>query len=326
MQVKEDMIAHFKGDMIQLNDHISFIMVDALGREERGRGKGVDRDVYSAFWTEVYLSLFVGELERVPFIRHDLFTAEWVAIGKIIYKGYKDVGYFPILICKSFLSFILFGENEEEDLMKSFLNYVSNDEKTLLNEALITQDESFFQCDEMLDFLDQFKCRSLVNSTNVRTIILELARQELVQKPHIMAVCWKESFFALQQFDAFKTKVGIDALYNQLDPSVKKVLKLFEPETKDDADRDCLSHLKRFVKGLDQPSLKRFLRFVTGSDLVIVDHIKISFIKQGDFERRPIAHTCGPVLEISPTYSNFVELRKEFSDVLQSSYLSMDII
>ena len=42
------------------------------------------------------------------------------------------------------------------------------------------------------------------------------------------------------------------------------------------------------------------------------------------FTRRPIAHTCGPCLELPSTYSNFCELREEFSNILKKSTWEMD--
>ena len=45
-------------------------------------------------------------------------------------------------------------------------------------------DDGEFSLEEFQDFLEQFKCRSLVCKSNVKEVINELARQELIQKPH----------------------------------------------------------------------------------------------------------------------------------------------
>ena len=67
---------------------IEYVFIDARGKEEVGRGDGVARDIYSSFWIDVSNSLFIGEKERVPFVRHDLYKREWEAIGKILAKGF----------------------------------------------------------------------------------------------------------------------------------------------------------------------------------------------------------------------------------------------
>ena len=58
--------------------------IDPSGKTEEGVGSGVSRDIYSTFWRELFDSYFIGEQERVPFVRHDLYKHEWEAIGMII--------------------------------------------------------------------------------------------------------------------------------------------------------------------------------------------------------------------------------------------------
>ena len=74
-----------------------------------------------------------------------------------------------------------------------FLNYLSKDESKLIKTALENSTFSF-ENEEFLDFLDQFNCRTKVASNNVQVVIVEIARQEIIQKPHIMASMWQESF------------------------------------------------------------------------------------------------------------------------------------
>ena len=78
-------------------------MIDITGVKEEGTGNGVARDMYSSFWVDATDSYFIGEKERVPFARHDLFKNEWKAISDILMKDYRDVGYFPVMISKAFL-------------------------------------------------------------------------------------------------------------------------------------------------------------------------------------------------------------------------------
>ena len=41
------------------------------------------------------------------------------------------------------------------------------------------------------DFLDQFKYRTKASKENVHKVIVEIARQEVIQKPDLMASCWQ---------------------------------------------------------------------------------------------------------------------------------------
>ena len=47
-------------------------MINDHGKEEKGEGIGVVRDALSLFWQDAYVSLMLGEHERVRCIRHDM--------------------------------------------------------------------------------------------------------------------------------------------------------------------------------------------------------------------------------------------------------------
>ena len=150
-------------------------MIDIRGVKEEGTGNGVARDIYSSFWIDATDSYFIGEKERVPFVRHDLFKNEWKAISDILMKGYYDVGYFSVMISKAFLVYSIYGEVDEEILVDSFLNYICEDEReTVQNVLAIDAKESIFESEDFLDILDRFKCRSKVRKFNARNIIIEL--------------------------------------------------------------------------------------------------------------------------------------------------------
>ena len=58
------------------------------------------------------------------------------------------------------------------------------------------------------------------------------------------------------------------------------------------------------------PKLLQFLRFTTAVDIMIDKKIEVTFIKCEGLSAKPIAHTCGPLLEIPSTYANYVELNQ----------------
>ena len=67
-----------------VNDEIVYAVIDAHENEEAAVGAGVSRYVYSSFWSEVFDSYMIGVDERVPFVRHHLYTSEWEAMGMIL--------------------------------------------------------------------------------------------------------------------------------------------------------------------------------------------------------------------------------------------------
>ena len=77
-------------------------------------------------------------------------------------------------------------------------------------------------------------------------------------------------------------------------------------------------YFKRYIKGLDGPSMRKLVQSLTGSDVVGVEKIDIAYYKPDNvFCIWPISHTCGLWLELPNTYNNFCELREEFNQFLQ---------
>ena len=114
LNVKQDTINALKDHSI-INCDLTFVFIDGRGHEEKGSEIGVVRDALSLFWKEVYDSLLIGENERVPFIRHDYRRYDWEAIARVLLKGYRMCQYLPLLVLKTFMSYVLFGESSISD-------------------------------------------------------------------------------------------------------------------------------------------------------------------------------------------------------------------
>lgn len=95
------------------------------------------------------------------------------------------------------------------------------------------------------------------------------------------------------------------------------ILKLIKSQPATDQERQCLDHLKKYIRSLQGKSLSLFLQFITGSDIISCDTIEVAFSALDGASRRPVAHTCGPLLEIPSSYQSHNELSEEFSELLQ---------
>ena len=51
------------------------------------------------------------------------------------------------------------------------------------------------------------------------------------------------------------------------------MLQLLKAEPKSDAEREWLKFLQEYIRGLENKELQTFLRFVTGSSIIIVKEI-----------------------------------------------------
>ena len=354
------MIENFKDKSI-MQTPIKVVMINSFGREELGVDDGgVLRDALSAFWSSFYDSCTVGEDERVPVVRHDFKEEEWEAIARILVKGHSEVKFFPVKLNKVFMFATLFESKKipDELLMESFLAYVSKDERDLINAALKDDDLTDNQEKEWSDFLERFDCRTIPKKEDRQNIIIELAHKEMVQIAQFIIDSWRKPFKKnLANRDVFSSMESLKEIYENARPTVKRVLDLIRAEPTSNSQRVVLSFLKRYIRRLDDEKLAKFLRYCTASTMICVESIKVSFtdldgaaeklakflryctastmicvesikVSFTDLDgaaRRPIAHTCGSVLELPTMYQSFPQFRQELNNIFSSKYWDIDI-
>ena len=144
-----------------------------------------------------------------------------------------------------------------------------------------------------------------------------MSKQKLYQKPHLMASCWKSFFYPLKT--KFPNPDDLRSLYQTLKPR-NKVISCIIASPQNEAESECLQYFKKYVRSIDTVMLKHLLCFIIGAEILVVEAINVTFKKnESKFTRRPIAHSCGPCLELPSTYSNFCELWEEFSNIPKKS-------
>lgn len=201
-------------------------------------------------------------------------------------------------------------------MLSSFRLYISEDERETLEKCL---EESFDDDnDDMFDFLSNYKCYRTPTKENILQIVSELAHQEIIQKPRYVTNCWALILKPLIAFSDFQSLVTLENLYDIKRPTAKKIVKLIKSEPVTDQERQRLDHFKKYIRSLQGSSLSVFLQFITGSDIISCDSIEVTFSALEGTSRRPVAHTCGPLLEIPSSYQSYNELSEEFSELLQN--------
>ncbi|KAL7385502.1 hypothetical protein ABVT39_022786 [Epinephelus coioides] len=125
---------------------------------------------------------------------------------------------------------------------------------------------------------------------------------------------------------ALPTVADLQGLYSEKTPTANKVLSLLSAEPTSAAQNKTMQHLRLFIRSLDSERLSKFLRFVTGADVLCVNKISIQFSDDIGLQRRPVAYTCGPLLQLPCTYSNYTEFRREILSVIDSQWLRIDLL
>ena len=200
-----------------LQQTIEWRLIDDHAREEEGVGAGVQRDILAT----VFCSYTLGDVEKVPCIRHDLQTSQWEAICRVLTYGFKYCSYIAVGLSPAFLVSCLYGEDhvDEEELLASFSNYITSDGCEALQMSL--SDNPDCQDCDLIDFLSTCKCFRLPTAQNIRKIILELAHQELLQRPRYIAECWAPVVATLKTHECFYSVKKMRELYSDLNRSYR---------------------------------------------------------------------------------------------------------
>ena len=204
-------------------------------------------------------------------------------IGRILVKGYLSCQYLPILMSQTLFAYLLWGGGGSSVtgpmLIQSFQKYVSADEKTLIDKCM--SGDMDYEVDspsssDLLEMLSNYDCRRRVNSENIIHVLQEIAHKELIQKPQYIADCWKGIINPLPL--SFPNLQSLGEKYNTLIPTISKILSRIEANPVNDAERESLRFLKKFIKGLDTcQKLSKFVRFFSGSELMLFDVIQVNF-------------------------------------------------
>ena len=317
--VLREMIEAFK-DIDPYSDIVSLELYMPNGEREAAEDSGgVTRDVVCEFWGSFYELCTLGSSLKVPCLRHDFGEKEWGSVAKIMIFGWRSVQYFPVHLSLVFLEQCLYGHVISK-IIEDFWLYLPDGDAQTLKSASSSIDS--VDSEELLDIMQQHEVKSVIRADNVNKIINEIAHKELIQSAMFVIDCWHP---LLKNIGISKERLS--SLYTELFPKPRRVAQILKFPDAMSADELAVSnHLRRFVRELDENLLKRFLRFCTGSDLLLGKDIEVSFVNVTGLARRPVAHTCSCLLELPKTYENFPQFRSEFLSILNANVWVMDII
>ena len=284
---------------------------------------GVFRDVLTVFWNEVMDRKFDGEMERLPVVDPNTTKEEFVAIGRILASGLKQVGFFPLKFCRATVVSGLFGEQVTDDcLVTSFFNYLSETEKELIRQAERMDVLDDGTQEELADLFSRFGVKQLPTAENLRDIVRRVSHSELLAKPAFAMEAIKNGAAScLPSTRWYEEKLA------ELTPSARKVATLIaEPDAMSASQQAVYNFLLRFIRSLNAEMLGRFLRFSTGSSVVTVDIVKVDFNALTGLSRRITSHTCNPCLHLPTTYSSYTDFRAEFNSILTGNQWTMNFV
>ena len=307
-------------DMYRTGDIIEEFPIEIKYSDEKALDDGgVQRDMYSAFWEEVYSRMFEGATILIPMVHPHIDMMIYPVLGHILSHGYLVSGHLPVRIALPTLINMIMGPIKvtPQVLLDGFLDYISSTERGIFKDALKCQSDKFPSAMQggLLDTLSKFGCRQLPTPSNLMSIIERIAEYEFLAKPAAAISLVHTGIPILHK--PFWIKNNITSIYNQLTVTAEKVHNLLSlPQASSLSEERVYGYLKTMVGNISNDELRSFLRFVTGSSVCNSMYILVTFNTLSGLGRRPIAHTCDSTLELSTTYINYDDFYGDFQAIL----------
>ncbi|KAJ7373253.1 hypothetical protein OS493_012842 [Desmophyllum pertusum] len=290
---------------------------------------GIKREAYSIFWKQLLDEYFEGSNTFVPRIGPDIEESMLRAVGRIISHQYVLTGVFPVQINKVFMVAMLCGRKAltDEDLIESFLAYISGNESMEMREVMKECKEGKLtekSYDFLVDFFSDYQVTKRPSPTNLQATLVQVAKHELLSKPTMAMDIIKEGLVGGRYKELWQcSKEDVFKIYDMMQLTPSRVLSMLAEDPSTHIHKSQLqvfSYLKKYIRGLGREDLGRFLRYITGSPIPVVERIQVTFhAHQLGSLPHPMAHTCAAVLDLpSGGYDSFNDFRKQMNALLDN--------
>lgn len=134
---------------------------------------------------------------------------------------------------------------DNNDLLSYFMEFVPEQDKQLFQNDMANFAD--VDIEELMDALDVYECKTLINEDNFKPTLLEIAHKEIIQKPMYVAACWQQ---ILTAGNTRMTITKLKDIYTALYPTCRSFCKSLQfPPGLQDVQTSMF--LKRFVRELD---------------------------------------------------------------------------
>ena len=173
---------------------------------------------------------------------------------------------------------------------------------------------------KLLNFMSRFGCREVPKPENLRHLVIEIARHEFLVKPVAAIYAMNSGLPSLHQ--RFWNKQSLEklySLYKSLIATPGEVIQMIsEPAVMNNAEERVYGYLIQFIGSLKPDDLQCFLRFVTGSSVMLSEDITVIFNAASGLSRVITSRTCTSTIEIPSTYTTYLDFSHDFHCILDS--------
>ena len=292
---------------------------------------GVARDMFSMFWETAYVKMFDGGTLLIPAVHHQVEMEKFPLLGAIISHGYMVCGFLPAKIAFPILAAVLLGaatKISDKVIVESFIDSLVTYDGEVLKEAFMAckaHPDKQFNSElqgKLVNLMSRFGCRDVPKPDNLRRLALEIGRHEFTVKA-VGAVFAMNSGLP-RPHQKFWNEYSVEklySLYKSLIANHEEVIKMItEPDTMNCAEERVYGYLIRFVGSLKSEELQGFLRFVTGSSVMLPNDITVIFNAATGLTRAIASRTCSSTIVVPTTYVTYPDFAHDFHCILQSDF------
>ena len=270
-------------------------------------GDGVLREVFAMFWEEFLSNNSEGADHYTLALQASYSESVYEALGRLIEHQFLMCGTLPLQLVEALLHQLVAGRVDQNCLERSLLSMMTSTERQVVNDAIYGRN---FDTSRLLEILADYGVQTFPRPDNIKELILEVARAELVRKPFYALTKMKEGMSAT--FRSLITTNDIAAMYHVCIPTSKNLLATLYSEPPRDPDEEkTFRWLMRYVGELSKESASKLLRFVTACETVVPGkRIRVEYDTMSDAAIRPRARTCFRILVLPKNYRTYVQMKR----------------
>ena len=192
----------------------------------------------------------------------------FLKLGGILSHGYLTTGFLPVMISFPSLCIMLLGTEvsiSDDLLISSFLNFVSNRESAVLQEALSSQCLPPCLKAKLSDILGCYGCFQVPSVGNLRSLLCQVSRFEVIQKSLALLQAINSGIPA--EHTSFWKKYDANTLYNlytSMTCDAEKILDQLLSNPVTQAEQRTLRYFEQFAGNLYIASFYNWVACVHG--------------------------------------------------------------